>query len=130
MFKNHKKDKIKAPSVWVRKSVAKKDTLPVSLRCPSPQFAQETFTARDDKHSDLRALLFVSSDTVMAVATDSHCDFLIPERTVKQYARQSSASARMNRVYSFVYTHYNTPFSKKQAFFSKNTSTRPSACIF
>ncbi|MBO5883866.1 MAG: hypothetical protein J6Q78_05630 [Clostridia bacterium] len=56
-----------------------------------PQFlrvAQETFTFH--KAISIPTWLFSQKtiDTVMAVATDSHRDFLIPERTVTQYARQ------------------------------------------
>jgi hypothetical protein len=41
----------------------------------------------------------------MAVAADSHCDFLIPERTVKQYARQRlDLQADEPRLFFFVNT--------------------------
>lgn len=44
----------------------------------------------------------------MAVAADSHCTFLIPERTVLRYARQRRLySASMNCVYySFMRYYY------------------------
>ena len=46
----------------------------------SPHVAQETFIgSQNDKHSDLFAHA-VSKDTVMAVVTDSHRSFLIPEQ--------------------------------------------------
>ena len=38
----------------------------------------------------------------MAVAADSHRDFLIPERADKRYARQRNEYASMTCVYSFV----------------------------
>lgn len=59
----------------------------------------------------------------MAVAADSHRDFLIPERTVPQYARQWSISIPMRCVYSFVCLYYNTPAPKKQDVPLKNTAS-------
>ena len=50
----------------------------------------------------------------MAVATDFHRDFLIPENTVRQYARQRTDEAvQMLCVYSFVNKlyHINVIFS-------------------
>ena len=41
-------------------------------------------------------------DTAMAVATDSHRDFLTFEHTVKQRARSEMSKHPVNRVYSFV----------------------------
>jgi hypothetical protein len=67
----------------------KKDTLPYPSRRISP-FAQESsLRSQVDKHSDLRIR---DPDTVMAVAADSHRDFLIPERAVSRRARQRGRS--------------------------------------
>ena len=46
--------------------------------CPRDLHHGEISPSRADKHSDLRK----DPDTVMAVATDSHRDFLIPEYTL------------------------------------------------
>ena len=80
-------------------------TLLKSPKSQSPHVAQETFTGR-------RTISIPTydkkSNTVMAVAADSHRRFLIPEYTVLQYTRQRITS--MNCVYSFVYGYYNTFF--------------------
>jgi hypothetical protein len=69
---------------------------------PSPPLPKRPFRAQNDKHSDLAAC-GASLDTVMAVATDSHRDFLIPEHPVSRDARQrTDFSIPMNCVYSFV----------------------------
>ena len=66
-----KKDKIKAPFHRARK---RNGTL-LKAVLKLPMLPKSLLSAQNDKHSDLR----ISSDTVMAVAADSHRDFLIPE---------------------------------------------------
>ena len=68
----------------------------------SPHVAQETFyDSQNDKHSDFEP--FTSSVTVMAVAADFHCDFLIPEvRRQAAHPIEFSLEVRTpNCVYSF-----------------------------
>ena len=79
----------------------KKTELPIRFITQSLRLPKGLLLPRDDKHSDL-TLTYWLGDTVMAVATDSHRDFLTPEHTVLQYARQPTKFAVMNRVYSFV----------------------------
>ena len=52
------------------------------LLCPSPHLPKRPFQLQNDKHSDLTAKCRI---TVMAVAADFHCDFLIPERKAPDY---------------------------------------------
>ena len=55
--------------------------LPREIRHSASPFAQETFyVSRHDKHSDW--FCHATEDTVMAVAADSHRDFLIPEKVI------------------------------------------------
>ena len=55
----------------------------------------------------------------MAVATDSHRDFLIPEHTVRQYTRQRMRKRiQMNRVYSFVRSLYHRSILLSIEFFN------------
>jgi len=49
----------------------------------SPHLPKRPLLAQSDKHSDLTVRL-PNRDTVMAVAADSHCDFLIPERVAQK----------------------------------------------
>jgi hypothetical protein len=83
---NLKKDKIKAPSAGAQKYPA--------VFCPSPRLPKRLLQARSDKHSDLT----YKRDTVMAVAADSHCDFLIPECAE---AHPTTGQAPMNCVLFF-----------------------------
>ena len=71
----------------------------------SPFCPRDFYVSRADKHSDLTRERFAPRVTVMAVAADFHRDFLIPESTVLQYSRSSSASNGLR--YSFVDLLYN-----------------------
>jgi len=54
----------------------KKDTLPYRFAPSLPFCPRDFYSSQNNKHSDLGKI----SVTVMAVATDFHRDFLIPEQ--------------------------------------------------
>jgi hypothetical protein len=70
------------------------------------------YLAKTDQHSDL-TVCDANRDTVMAVAADSHRDFLIPEQTVLQYARQPPLKADDLRLF-FCRGNYSIKGQKSQ----------------
>ena len=106
---NIQKDKIKSPSknrrtsekgypaVSLTNSSTKLTFSLLQAKTPFSSFAQEVFTSRIQISIPTCENF---SDTVMAVAADSHCNFLIPEY-VKKHIRQRVVHS-IERVYSFV----------------------------
>lgn len=68
----------------------------------SPFCPRDFYETQNDKHSDL-TVCKTNGVTVMAVAADSHCDFLIPARTVRQYARQRKPVPAPDELCLFLY---------------------------
>ena len=112
------KDKIKIPFIrvlWEKYLLScHSKAMPISYRhfiftipssCP-----RDFYVSQGDKHSDL-TVCTANRNTVMAVVADSHRDFLTPEHTVAQYARQRIFYIQMPCVYSFVYILYHLKFN-------------------
>lgn len=81
------------------------------LFCPhlASPFAREIlFGAQNDKHSDWK---IDDLDTVMAVAADSHRDFLIPER--RRQAARPTTGACPDELCVFFFVFVQTVFEKR-----------------
>ena len=73
-----------------------------------PSCPKDFYVAQNGKHSDLTCPSS-TGDTVMAVAADSHRDFLTPEHAIRSHARQRIPNGiQMNCVYSFAILFYHT----------------------
>ena len=76
-----------------------------------PPFCPRVFyVSRGDKHSDLTC---IAGDTVMAVAADSHRDFLIPERH-RPAVRPTLTLPRQCSVFILLCLYYNANARKCQ----------------
>lgn len=60
-----------------------------------------------------------ASDTVMAVAADSHCDFLTPERTVSAVRPTRRQNAPHELRLFFLSNHFTTNGNGLQVFFKR-----------